>query len=260
MPFPIPESLYSPLVKLLFEKLPGWIDPIIKRSAVVVAVAVILLGGSVYFFYRYLSESRQMEDAMIGTVRADLEPTPQRFKGLEAFILSHVDIAKTQQLIESSTLADGFRGKYIQFLNDARAAAEAASAGAASKHAPYLQGERASQAGCSAADIGSLLVISTPSGDPIVTDQGCNGFLFVPLELVRGSAQVKSTSNADVTELVKSDEYLRKDILVTRGVATSLTTFLKPLIDAKNNKAKADEAPAQVYLISKSGLPAGRIS
>jgi PAS domain-containing protein len=251
-----------------YEKLGRLIQRVLLRRKLVALAGCLFLAGAAFLLTKYYQRSRDYGDIVNATLHAKLEPTPQRYKGLESFILSKVDNTAAP-IIEASTISDDFVRSYdvlIGKLKAPQAAARQAQRQAATssslENAPPGSLNRNSSSGTTKETDQLLHPAAGTKNGAIMTDSGKPGFLFLPLYLIQSGysllAEAQTDSEklaADANRLLDKDDYLKRDVLMTRQIAEPLQLMLGTRFVSRNDDAyPVDVQPAQVYLVTSTGL------
>jgi PAS domain S-box-containing protein len=225
---------------------------------------------SVVLVVLYIDRSREYETIVTNTLQANLESTPQKYKGLEAFIMSNVkqgvdeDLKKHQMSKEFIAQFEALNEKLKTF--------------------PFKK----------EAEEPELYVVPGVSGGELLMDYYDNipGFLYFPIhllhtnfssdELQRLDSEAKgnnpnqrrrvSTNQANdiekyrigidsVRQKIAKDDALKHDIELTKYLAQELQAFTKNSITDTPDKNSSSEADnylesfsPQVYIITKNGI------
>jgi len=191
------------------------------------------------------------------TLSATLEPTPQKFKGLESFLLSNVDQTITASL-QRATVNQAFIEAYKPMVDHLAAAEKLLSKSDLNeadwkKVFPQLP-------------TGTITVSLKYAGDStsgeVLSDSTSKGFLFVPLDVVRngpGYVPDNNKSQADILEdlnrLVRNDSQVTHDIIMSRIVATDIQALLQaPLVESTRQVDAVAPLPSQAYIVTGTGM------
>ncbi|MCX6590554.1 MAG: hypothetical protein NTZ56_03425 [Acidobacteria bacterium] len=197
----------------------------------------------------YIERVDRYQEIVSSTVRAEMEDTPQRFKVLEAFILSAVD-DDLSSLVREATISTEFTDR----LNDL--------------HQIFSRRHDES----SPDDVH----VSIPNGvgkewgqrsqNAILTDSQDPGYLFFPLKLLRARfdkdvyTEIFNRSAAGQKLLysaLQADPVIADDIEISRRASEGLAQFPKiPLFshDVQKLRVGLEEYPVQVYYVTKNGV------
>jgi PAS domain-containing protein len=213
--------------------------------------AGLLLIVSVGLGWVYWHRSSEYEEIVRNTLWSNMEATPQRYKGLEAFVFS------TLKQTSDVDVSDELRREQLHsdFLN--------ACSRLQSRLDDYWKHEQ---------ELTSQVRVRVAKGKnegKILTDDIRPGFLFLPVFLLRpsfassdidrlASPYLDENSKAQLIEpAIKADAELRKDIALTGFLAHELqelttTAVIEPL--SPKLKTLLKNTPTQVYVISKNGI------
>ena len=235
--------MYEKIIEWILERLPykqvaHFLQKFLLRGKLLAAVSVILLIGSVSLLRQYYKRSEAYSDVVNATLQARLEKTPQTFKGLEAFILSKLDRNMQSHLTEA-TLDPEFVDQYSKLVESIEESQ--------SKPDPQTMSDFLTTAGES-------------ETSRLLTDAGKPGFLFLPIDMVRGgypqaAADKKNAKSfEEIVQLVGNDTEIKRDVLLSRALADNIKSFLGKQFTDKKLKLPLENLPAQVYLITGTGL------
>jgi PAS domain-containing protein len=231
----------------VFTKIP-WADVaraarrlLLKEPFVLVSAVLLLLAGAA-LQYSYWSRSNQYEAVMERTLQARLEETPQRYKGLEAFILSSFS-TNVEKPLSESVLSPKFVAEYEGFEDALDTCLRTLPDPAESvKTLSYGGGE---------------------DDDTLITDGDPRSYLFFPVHILRAQfsqAEYKQLSGDDsqkATDLIRKkvaeDGQLTVDVALSQCAIPWLDKFTRNPFTSNEDTALS-VTPTQAYFITKSGL------
>jgi PAS domain-containing protein len=240
LPFGLWSILKPPLTRL-------WeaVDSLSKSHRVLMIASAALFAAAVVAATFYVDRTQRYQDIVSRTVRSEMERTPQRFKVLEAFILSTVDQRLTEH-VKAATLSAAFTRR-LDLLDEALTAQKtAAPSGLVLSKPDYVSTQKPQ--------------------DVILTDNADTGFLFFPLNLLRGDtaaihqkglADASSTGSPSLLDAVTQDAFIADDIELSRRLLPVMQGFtVTPVLDqdASLSGSAVDLKPVQIYYITKNGL------
>jgi len=245
---PFFRSVWSAVVAM-FERHPARIG----ISAVFLVVAVVT--GNFY-----VARTKQYQEIVSTTVRAEGEGAPQRFGMLEALIMSTIDTTLKER-IENATISDEF-SQGLQALHKVLSMPTPADELAGGRRQPNHEwGVKLS--------IPNYIhrVESLPLQNAILTDNTPNGFLFFPLNLLRAHLEEdyqrifneskEESYSRTLAAVVATDQAIADDIAISRKllpVMQSFTTLRLFKEDGELEQLNADKQPTQVYYITKNSM------
>lgn len=220
---------------------------IIKQPIALLGIALLsTLSGCLGSWY--YTRSAEYEKIVSNTLQADLESTPQRYKGLEAFILSNIESGIDEDL-KKCNLSSDFRNQFIRLKTDLDA---------------FFNSKE---------DIVINLDTVAVSEGKTLTDNHKPGFLFFPINVIHTPFTKAERDILDgrdekrrrliIAEKLEADKPLRTEVSLTKFLAETLQEFTdKSIIDKvadvtkEGGKASAylQNHPPQVYIITKNGL------
>lgn len=237
------------LIKFIpWKQLREFLENLIIKQRYALLLCILLFAASIGLIVKYLQLSWRYEEIVAGTLDADLEQTPQRYKGLEAFILSNVPNS-VQADVGSSQLSEKFT-KQLEKLKDALE-----SFNSYKIPPPSLHPVKA-------------------ANNTLLNDENENdrSFLYFPIDFIRPelNSQDRSviTNTNDLNEneqkeradlirqRVINDRSLDIDVAITKQLGTALRGFAG-FGAFKSQTGAADHLqsqPAQVYMITRRGL------
>jgi hypothetical protein len=211
-----------------------------SRAPARLAITLLLLLPGAWFTFLFLQRAYRYEETLYQLFSRELAPTPQSYKGLEAFIMSALPL---------DVDAD---------LRDCQAGA---------KFSKAIQQLIADLKGCSAlapAKAGDLRRASEGNG-MILTDDASQGFLFLPVSVLRTftagdlvnlskGVQVDHT----IARLVTNESNVLQEVAVTKALIPSMEGLLVDAFSTGGPKGLAvdyvQKLPVQVYLVTRNGL------
>jgi len=251
-----------------------------ERKAFIISICLLFISAALVVWYRY--RATEYENIVRSTIQADMMATPQRFKGLEAFIMSSLKL-------ESGLVNDlGEReisGDYIAIFKRLQARlTEVANIEA--KQTQLAQcNQLKKDANCEGLKreikqfhqksewfLSPKLHIAAGANDGLIlTDDDKNGFLFLPINILRQTLtgnirdDLKFASDKNkiyqekIRPLIEEDQELKTEIAITRYLAPDLKAFIERSIAVHSTGDDTvvnslTPSPAQVYIITKSGI------
>lgn len=223
----------------IFKELQKFLGLLFFYKKLQLIILIILILVVVFFGQQYWKLDSKYQRIVNNTLLINTEPTPQRFKGMEAFILSYIK-PDLDSVIKRRRLADESYKIFKSLRDSVRSFTGAPTA---SKYtSPFLQ------------------VVSSRNFN-VLTDNNKEGFLFLPINLIGknfSEDELESFAQADaipasLVEQVDKNENLKLDIAFTKKVAAPLQNFaLNQILDSTVQGVNV--APSQVYIIAKSGI------
>jgi len=234
-------------------KIGEFLEDLIKHQKAALAMAVTLLAASIGLGAWYWDRSGDYDDIVRNTLSAQMEETPQTFKGLEAFIYSNLNqnIDETKNVnnalehydltTDFTTQLSNVQRELNKFLDDT------------------TQKQEIENVRIRVANGGNEGKVLTDS------DESKPGFLFLPVYLLRatlGAEDFQALKNRTLPERVKqeiaSDTNLKRDVALTGFLAKELQEFTtKPIFKFKDDDPLSkfvNNQPTQVYVITKNGV------
>jgi hypothetical protein len=227
-----------------------------------VSVAALAIGAALCGVV-YAQRSRLYERTVTGMLALETTATPQRSKGLEAFLL-HILARRTGEQSMEKILGDVTLDPTF-----AKALAEAVGAIAAADQcasAEKTKQDEARHQECPAVNGSTKYRLAKDGGttkETIVTDEMKQGFLFVPVPIIR-NAQLATNHPPD--DLMNGDQGLKRDARISAAAAKALEDVSAAHIhtDPGGAQQAAEEPfrmivssvslpPAQVYLVTTTG-------
>jgi PAS domain-containing protein len=248
------EWIWKQILNLIpWAKIGEFLEDLIKHQKGALAIAVTLLAGSIGLGAWYWKRSGDYDDIVRNTLSANMEETPQTFKGLEAFIYSNLNqnIDETKNVnntLEHYDLTQEFTTQLSNVQRDLDRFLDEAT-----------QKREIENVQIRVANGGNEGKVLTDS------DESRPGFLFLPVYLLRatlGEEDFQSLKNRTLPNRIKqeidADTNLKRDVALTGFLAKELQEFTKkpifkfgkndPLLKFVNNQ------PTQVYVITKNGV------
>jgi PAS domain-containing protein len=218
------------------------LERLFRRTGLLAVLCCVLLAGAGILLFWYYQRSKEYTNIVNSTLHADVEPTPQESKGLEAFILSSLD-RSTVNTFKGEILNQDFVQKYSALVGIFTATNKA-----------ELGKEDVTLAAAGGATEKNKKRILTDSKEP--------GFLFLPLDLIRGAHPTTDAPNLSTQEIVtigntllRKDETLKRDVILSRRVAKLLDELLGTAFVANTGaNYPLDIKPVQVYMITGTGV------
>jgi PAS domain-containing protein len=231
-----------------FERLPARIG-----VSAVFLVAAVITGNF------YVDRTRQYQEIVSTTVRAEGEGAPQRFNVLEAFIMSTINPRLTER-IKNATISDEFK-KHLQKMHEALSEPKPL--------AELTGGDPPNH------ELGVKLSIpdrvdsarSLPLQNAILTDNAPDGFLVFPLNLLRtrleGNYQRifdesrRNSYSRTLAAAVAADSAVADDIAISRNLTPVMRSLTRAQLFKNDNELEqlwADVRPVRVYYITKNDV------
>jgi PAS domain-containing protein len=249
-----PDIIEEP-VKALMARLQVVLVTLVERQPFRTIVALLVLGGALLTANRYIARTREYQAIVSNTVYSGGEETPQRFKVLEAFVMSTIG-PELRKSIEEAKLSDRFSkelGRIEALLSTSLVTA--------------------SNVKRKKIDLG--LTVSIPDfpatitpQTAIISDNASEGFLFLPFSQLRGrippltfarilNESNRSTHSHTLDSIASGDQSLTDDIQTSRVLLPALKAIAGS--DALErtralDSMRMDVQPVQVYYITKHGL------
>jgi PAS domain S-box-containing protein len=226
-----------------FQTIARSFERLFKRRILLTALCLVLLAAAAVLLSWYYERSKEYTDIVNSTLHADVEPTPQESKGLEAFTLSSLD-RSTVMTLRGKTLDPHFVQKYVELVT---AITSTNNLALNKEHVKLIAAEG----------------VDKKNKKQILTDSGVKGFLFLPLNILRGAHQFTNSSDGKASqdigtignELLEKDEVLKRDVILSRSAAQVLDDLLGTEFVADTGADYPLEIkPAQVYLITGTGI------
>jgi len=234
----------------------------VLKQPVALTLCGTLLSGSVLLGAWYWVRSSKYESIINQTLQADLENTPQRFKGLEAFIFSNVPADLDAELSK-----ERFNPKFVSQYQQM-----------ADKISEVVAQDR-----LALDKLQTLELKASNSGGEILTevDENTPGFLFLPFFLLRGSndlQRIDTGTNVIVGRqstkpdgqnpgkpkannqhaLRMNDVSVQQELTLLESISNEIQELTSKSVFESNSGSRVTEylesEPTQVYLITKSGL------
>jgi PAS domain-containing protein len=233
--------ILEPFLKRLWEALLSLFQSYPARMALAATLFVAAIVSASF----YVDRSQRYQEIVSGTVRSEMERTPQGFKVLEAFILSTVD-RQLPEYIKTARLSTDFARQLDALDAELASPTKTAPAGLMLAKPDYVSAQKPQ--------------------DIILTDNADTGFLFFPLNLLRADTALfhrgpGGSAPGDISrpllDAVAHDGVIADDIELSRRLLPILQGFtLVPVLE-KNpwlTSHSVDTNPAQIYYITKNGL------
>jgi PAS domain-containing protein len=233
----------------LFDKIPWgriWdqLFSILENQKIAGISSLILLTLAIIFGCKYWERSSAYESIVRDTLTLEAEATPQRFKGLESFLLSNVE-KNVDEDLKGMSLSPDFI-KTFESLQKQLDEIEEKSINTTKIKLRKAEGD---------------------NGGKIYTDaeDGIPGFLYLPTYLLRQpledeQVQVEQKSVRTTLEKFKKNPLLLRDVAVTRALAKKMQEFTHLSVVKTEDHGNPQQSsllsamPAQVYLITKNGI------
>jgi len=220
--------------------------PILENQKIAFAFSLILLLISIGLGSWYWDRSGEYESIVRNTLQSELEATPQRFKGLESFLLSNVEPGVDEDL-KNRRLKSNFIGAFKSLQT------------------------QLNQFDDAQVDEPELEIAPGENGGRIFTDRRGPGFLYLSIYLLRPAfteEEIVSLANNNrrerrvaqrmIMEKIGRDPILRRDVSMSQHLSDTLQDFTRLSIANLDDEGKAksflSDKPAQVYFITKNGV------
>jgi len=218
-----------------------------------------LFGVALLSLFRYWEWSDKYTDIVGKTLCRESEPTAQRFKGLESFLLSNVQVGIDQEL-KKKTFTSAFIEQYEKVSRGIKQYAGWLEDPIAKKNANRVLDLKLSRG----AQFGSIL-----------TDSCTKSYLFVPINTLRfmpTSDYIETLKNGPdpkddedkrqqyqvlIDAMVDQDDAIKRDIRLSRHLADALQPFTNITIAngmEEGRTADLQDQPTQVSLMTKNGV------
>lgn len=274
--------LLDALSKIPWKVLGKVLQKITRNRIVTIGLCLLLLSASVLLSFKYFSRSIRYETIVSKTLQAELMPTPQKYKGLEAFIMSMADVdpspdkglgelSFTNDFTQALKLIKGKLQEVIKYEALAKELALCEAPGNQSQNCNQLREQIQRFQNSTGLNPELKPYISPGANDGmILTDSDENGYLFLPLHILRPSIKNENKSklryesiggkNKIIDQLmpqIQNNIEIMREMIITRHLADILKTFTgysiteKPASQPPKN---LNTSPAQVYIITKDGL------
>jgi hypothetical protein len=248
------------LIEPFFRSVWSAVVAMFERHPARIGVSAVFLVAAVITGNFYVDRTRRYQEIVSTTVRAEGEDTPQRFKVLEAFIMSTIDQKLTER-IEHATISAEF-SKRLQEMHEALSN-------------PTAPAELAGVVAPPNRESGVLLSIpdhvdradSLQLQNAILTDNEPNTFLFFPLNLLRTRLERdyqrifdesrQNSYSKTLAAAVGADPAIADDIAISRKLAQGMQSLTRVMLFKEDNELErlaAAVRPARVYYITKNGL------
>jgi PAS domain-containing protein len=286
-------SAATQVYRKLWPRLKKFFRVLVEKQPLALLLSLALLLVSLGLGAWYWHRSSIYESIIQDTLWADMEATPQRFKGVEAFIFSNLKQTTSandsvSEALKIRPLTSGFikaatnlQAKLDVFVRPYREEKECkAKAEKTEGEAQRVQEKKACEVimaaaveklrreereGCKNAwkteeekKQCEVRLKPAPLNDKILTDAGRKGFLFVPVYLVRPVPAKPEQRKPLSEDEIGRDEFLIRDVELTRYLADELQAFTTESIAElpKNDELKdfISGQPTQVYLVTKNGI------
>jgi PAS domain-containing protein len=236
-----------------FRRMSGAVETLFEHHRARFAIAGALLIGALVSGEICVDRTKRYQEIVSTTVRAQGEDTPQRFKVLEAFIMSTIDLNLSKR-IEEATISTDFSKALTTLhtlLSQPRSSPDA-------KASDPEMGVRLSIPDYIAGDV------ALPAQNAIVTDDAPNGYLFFPLSLLRtrlGDYQEtvlqsqRKQNSATLAKAVAADPVVADDFRLSRALLSTMQSITAvALFDSvRPEQLGASVRPVQIYYITKNG-------
>ena len=248
------EWIWKQILNLIpWAKIGEFLQDLIKHQKGALAMAVTLLAASIGLGIWYWDRSRDYDDIVRNTLSANMEETPQAFKGLEAFIYSNLN----QNIDETKNVNNAL--EQYDLTRDFTTQLSAVQADVDKFMDEETQKREIENVRIRVANGGNEGKVLTDS------DESKPGFLFLPVYLLRATLHaedfqaLKNRSLPDrVKQEIDADTNLKRDVALTGFVAKELQEFTTKAIFKFNPNDPlskfVNNQPTQVYIITKNGV------
>jgi PAS domain S-box-containing protein len=205
-----------------------------RRRKWVLIVTVAFLLSAVGLGYVYWIRSTTYEGVVRDALKRECMPTPQIYKGLEAFIVSSMP-----DNVEDSFLKRDLNPQFYKELQSIATQVQNADL----KKTPDLE-------------------VFPGNGGIVLTDKVEGGFLFLPIQVLRPTFTeeqrqlfvLRDTASLEgrralITKTLENDPELEREIAFTAALAPALQRLATTTVTTDTQ-----DKPKQVYVITKSGL------
>ncbi|MGH7493219.1 MAG: hypothetical protein ACREOO_12600 [bacterium] len=234
------EKIFNFLLALPWRRIAVFLHFLYKQRRWALISSVLLLLIAFTFTLSYWRRANQYNNLINKTLQADLESTPQRFKGLEAFILSNLEPSLDENLKNSR-----FSRNFIQKCKMLKREIERFQP-IQVKH-PQLR------------------VAPGKNEGKILTDGSEPGFLFVPVHALRTTLGTdpldlpdKATQDSLISRAIENDQQLWLEVAFAQHLAEVLQGFTGiQIVGGKSSDPGAgvlEVFPIQVVFLTKNGL------
>ena len=238
---PIRETIE--LVKIFAQGIGKFISVLFIYKKLQLIILLLLIISLIFLGYRYTYLNEQYQRIVVNTLYQESESTPQRFKGVESFILSYLD-----KSIDSKLKTSNFSESFLDAFQRVQDSITNFHFNNKSKIA--------------------LDIVSRKNPDILtdITDTLNNkGFLFLPINILRNNLTIhqkkdvltkKNNNDPEKRELIgeiEKDTILMHDISFAQNLNELLQDFTAIPI-TEHTVASLKDNPEQVYLITKSGI------
>lgn len=204
-----------------------------KRKWVLITTTGFLL-SALGLGYLYWVRSTRYEGVIRDTLARECMPTPQIYKGLEAFIVSSIP-----DNVEAYFLAKDFNPLFREALRQIPSRLKSANLAAT-----------------------PALTVAPGNNGGLVLNDNLGGYLFLPIQILRPTFTEEDRNvleSADpgladrrrllLTETLKADPQLARDIAFTAALAPTLNSLTQTTVTPETN-----DQPKQAYIITKNGV------
>jgi hypothetical protein len=250
-----------------------------NRRFTLLSIALLFCGF--FLLDAYFVRTARYEDIVVATLKADLEETPQQYKGLEAFIMSSLNEEESptwyERLRESLLVKPTVNDTNTNFSADleinrnqlSSAAFDPQFLEAFANFQTAIDTFVASHSTKSQRDGDApRLRISEGTGTNLMLTDDPPGFLFLPLSLVRGTysdEDYKTLNDLDTAPKlalaeakIKSDQFLLTDIEMVHSLKDTLSGFLGNSVFLNQGftgiTSRMTDPVVQAYLVTKNGV------
>ncbi|RRB06741.1 PDC sensor domain-containing protein [Larkinella rosea] len=219
-----------------------FLEALVKRKPMVIAIIILLLIGTIVFGKIYWDLNNKYQEVFLNTLKSESEPTPQSYKGMESFILSHLN-SRIDSTLKSSKLRDSFVDEWH-----------------------LLEAEIVRMAFKAKSPLPNIKIAKTTTKKQqgeVLTDGHRPGFLFLPVNILGKSLskdEKDAFKNLDyrksasiLKEIFKSENGMNRDIEFTKGISSVLKNFMN-IRFWENNIDYLYNTPFQVYIVTHNGI------
>ncbi len=203
-------------------------------------MAALLFISSLALAAIYWQRSTTYEEIVKGTLEVRSVPTPQQYKGIDAFVMSNVP-----QELDTKLRTEALNQSFV-----------ARFASLQARIAEFATGNRPATV--------TLRVIKDQQGREVITNgTATDGFLFLPSQLLHlpPDSGPAATSSQDPLVRVNADPEIERDIQFVEYIAPQLRSLLGKSIVTDTPSDNPDDVKSylgltasQVYVITKSGV------
>jgi hypothetical protein len=261
-----------------FEDLSRWFEPFLRNvwSAAVglferhparIGASAVFLFAAVITGKLYVDRTRQYQEIVSTTIRAEGEGAPQRFRVLEAFLMAAVD-AKLSKRVGDAIISDEFSRRLEGMHKVLSEPAPLAKFAGGIAPPNQERGVRISIPDYIPEDLNYVeSPMSLRLQNAVVTDNEDIGILFFPANLLRTRLESdywrifhesrKKGYSRTLAAAVAKDPIIADDIAISGKLLPVMQSFTSVSLfkeDEGLEQLRAELRPAQVYYITKNGV------